>query len=89
MNIDAAAQYLNSEYDGPRLPQTSALRLIKPVVSRDKSEMVNSVIDTLRNLIRSDNLLKTQVNTEMGFYIGKIAESYIYDEYTKSSFLIH
>lgn len=71
LNIDAAAQYLIPDYKGPRLPETSVLRNIIPSVPKDKTELVDSVIDTLKNLIKSEQLLKTHVDTGLGFIIGK------------------
>lgn len=71
LNIDGAAQYFMKDYTGPRLPPTSCIRNIEPPVSKDKTEMVTSVKDTFMNLIQSDGLLKRNVNTGLGFYIGK------------------
>lgn len=71
LNIDAAAQYLLPDYNGPRIPPGSIVRQIKPVVSKEKSGSVDVIIDTLRNLIQSKQLLKTHIDTGLGFYIGK------------------
>lgn len=60
-------------YDGPRIPTASVIRNVKPPVSKDKSEMVESVINTFRNFIQSEELMRTHVDTGLGSYIGKFA----------------
>lgn len=71
LNIDAAAQYLLKDYKGPRIPSNSDIRKTDILVSKEKSEMVDSVVTTLKNLIQSDKFLQTGINTGMGFSIGK------------------
>lgn len=75
LNIDAAAQFLIQDYNGPRLPQDSVVKNVKPVVSKDKKEMIDSVVSTLGNLIKSEELLKMNIDTGMGFYIGWVYRS--------------
>lgn len=69
LNIDAASRLLMKDYTGPKL-EASNIKSLKLHRSRDKEEFAKSVVETLKNLIQPENL-KTNVNTEMGFYIGK------------------
>ncbi|XP_050499186.1 FAST kinase domain-containing protein 4 [Diabrotica virgifera virgifera] len=69
LNIDGAAQYLLNNYDGPRLPSDSEVKKLDVPQAKDKTEMVTSILDTLKNLIQSDQLIRTRVNTEYGFCI--------------------
>ncbi|KAJ8969212.1 hypothetical protein NQ317_012383, partial [Molorchus minor] len=68
LNIEGVARYLLKEYNGPRIP-SSLIRDTNVVQTKDKMEMVDSVIDTLKNLIRSENYLQTRINTGLGFFI--------------------
>lgn len=70
LNIDGAAKYLFQEYSGPRLPSSSLIRNAKISYSKDKVEMVEAVLDSLRNLIQSENLIRAKVNSGLGFLIG-------------------
>lgn len=72
INIDAAAAHLMPHYDGQRLSESSVLRNAEPPVVKDKVDMVDSIIQTLKNLIQSEQLIRMNINTGMGFYIGKI-----------------
>ncbi|KAG5882845.1 hypothetical protein JTB14_022356 [Gonioctena quinquepunctata] len=69
LNIDGAAQYLQKHYNGPRIPSNSPLRDTQFAQTKEKYEMVNSVLDTLKNLIQSEKLLRTRVNSGLGFFI--------------------
>ncbi|XP_076250695.1 FAST kinase domain-containing protein 4 [Rhynchophorus ferrugineus] len=68
LNIDGAAHYLIENYDGPKIPPDHETRKTNLILSNNKKEMVNSLLDTLKNLI-SQNNLKCRINTGLGFYI--------------------
>ncbi|XP_057664236.1 uncharacterized protein LOC130898756 [Diorhabda carinulata] len=69
INVDAAAEYLFKKYEGNRISLNSIIRDITLAPARDKNEMVTAVLDTLKNLISSDKLVKTRVDTGCGFFI--------------------
>ncbi|XP_030756831.1 FAST kinase domain-containing protein 3, mitochondrial [Sitophilus oryzae] len=68
LNIDGAAHYLVDNYNGPKIPPKHEIRSTTLVSSKEKSNMINSVVETLKNLI-SENNLRSRVNTGLGFYI--------------------
>ncbi|KAJ8962152.1 hypothetical protein NQ318_018109 [Aromia moschata] len=47
LNIDAAAEFL-LEYNGPRIPPSSSIRQTVIAQTKDKIEMVDSVVDALK-----------------------------------------
>ncbi|XP_018570435.1 protein TBRG4 isoform X2 [Anoplophora glabripennis] len=69
LNIDGAAKHLIQEYKGPRLPTSSLIRNGKISYNKDKAEMVEAVLDSLRNLIQSENLIRARINSGLGFLI--------------------
>lgn len=69
LNIDGAAEYLFKDYKENRLPKNSDFRNAKIGRTKDKNELVMSMVDALRNLIPSENCLRTDVNTGLGFFI--------------------
>lgn len=74
LNIEGAAQYLIENYKGPRIPSESPLKNVLLSQSKEKQEMATSILDTLKNLIQSDKLIKTRINTGFGFYVGKLSQ---------------
>ncbi|XP_050306177.1 FAST kinase domain-containing protein 4 [Anthonomus grandis grandis] len=68
LNIDGAAHYLIKNYKGPQIPQNHEIRNTSFLMTKEKEQVVNCVIDTLKNLI-PDNYFRTRVNTGLGFYI--------------------
>lgn len=71
LNINAASKYLAKNYNGPRLSETSNINNLKITRTKEKEEIIMALVDTLRNLVQSDGKLKSNVDTSMGFYIGK------------------
>ncbi|CAH1176904.1 unnamed protein product [Phaedon cochleariae] len=69
LNIEGAASYLQEGYTGPRLPLDSRIREAKYAPTKEKEEIVAAVLDTLRNLIQSEKLVRTRVDTGLGFFI--------------------
>lgn len=57
-------------FSGPLLqdPTTFEVPLIR---SKEKEILVNSVLETLTNLFPSSSYLKTNIDTEMGFILGR------------------
>ncbi|XP_060524160.1 uncharacterized protein LOC132700689 [Cylas formicarius] len=71
LNIDGAARHLQENYSGPQLLPEFNLDDVRIELSKEKSVMVGSVIETLKNLV-SDAYLQTRVNTGLGFYIDAV-----------------
>lgn len=74
LNISGASKCLMGNYSGPQLNETSAVNDVKLTRPREKEEFTNAVIDSLKNLIQS-NHLKCNIDSKMGFYIGKIEQT--------------
>lgn len=71
LNINAASKYLVKNYNGPNLNETSNILKLKIIRTKEKEEVVLALVDTLKNLVQSDGKLKSNIDTSMGFYIGK------------------
>lgn len=90
LNINAAAKTLSSEYAGPCIPDDSDLLKVEPPRSKDKDALVNSMLDSLKSLVQSENYIRSNVNTGMGFYIDaecvidKKCNPVSFDKYEKS-----
>lgn len=69
LNINGAAKHLINNYDGPKL-DPSFINRVTLNRSRDKEEYVKSVIVSLKNLVKEENL-RCNVDTGMGFIVGK------------------
>jgi hypothetical protein len=72
LNINGAAVHLLKNYDGPTLDPLSSVHTVNMAKTKEKTEMVEAIMDTLKNLIHSENHLGTNVNTNLGFSIGKV-----------------
>lgn len=70
LNINGSATHLMKDYKGPTLDIQSDVIETKIQRTKEKTEMVNSIIDTLKNLIQGENYLRVNVNTNLGFFIG-------------------
>ncbi|CAG9769332.1 unnamed protein product [Ceutorhynchus assimilis] len=68
LNIDGAAHYLLENYNGPKIKKDHEIRKTSLQLAKEKLDMVNSVVDTLKNLI-PETYFRTRVNTGLGFYI--------------------
>lgn len=68
LNINAAAELIVKDYDGPKLNDTSKILNTKFNRTKEKEDFVKIVIDTLRNLIQPTNL-RCNIDTKMGFFI--------------------
>ncbi|CAH0552712.1 unnamed protein product [Brassicogethes aeneus] len=69
LNINGHARVVVPNYKGPTLPDGSEIINTVILRSKEKKYMVDSVVDTLKNLIRSEDNLGTNVNTGFGFNI--------------------
>ncbi|EEZ97431.2 Protein TBRG4-like Protein [Tribolium castaneum] len=68
LNINGAAKYLMEGFTGETLSPLSEIHNVNIVRTKENGEMAECVLDTLKNLIQSDNL-NFDVNTGLGFSI--------------------
>lgn len=72
LNINAACQYLWPKYNGPLLKDVVKENL-ELTLSRTKEKqlLVSAVLDSLGSLLPSQTYLRSNINSKMGFFIGK------------------
>jgi len=56
---------------GPLLDSNSEVFKLELVRSKDKQVLMTTLIDTLSIMFPSENFVKTDVKTDLGFIIGK------------------
>lgn len=69
LNIDGAAHYLVENYKGPKIAQNHQIRNPNLELSKEKAQMVTSLVEALKSLI-PESYFRTRINTGLGFYIG-------------------
>lgn len=70
MAIDAYMSLAFKNYNGPRLAEDIAVGV--PIVyTKEKQLYIQSIMDTLKNYISSENFLKRDCNSGMGFLYGE------------------
>lgn len=69
LNINAYAMNLKPDYKGPTISEDSFIKSTDLLRSKEKVEIINSMVESLKNLVQSEEYLKTDVNKGMGFYI--------------------
>lgn len=72
LNINAVAEYLHTDYRGPKLLRDSTIFLVPLTHNKNKQILVTGLLDSLKSLFSSSALLRTNYDTKMGFVIGKI-----------------
>ncbi|KAL1509485.1 hypothetical protein ABEB36_004210 [Hypothenemus hampei] len=68
LNIDGAAEYIFKNYTGPKISKDHDIRNTTLKLSKEKSIMVDALIEALKSLIPESYFKKT-VNTGLGFCI--------------------
>lgn len=76
LNINAAAKCLHPKYNGPELAEDSEIFAVRLEHSKNKNILHTGLLDTLKSLFSSSNLIRTHHNTRMGFVIGKLNETF-------------
>lgn len=61
--------HVNAASKGDKLPADSDIFSTVITRTKEKEEMVNSVLDTLKNLMKSETYIKSNVDNNMGFFI--------------------
>lgn len=68
LNINAFAELLLKNYTGPKLDTFQDFQIVR---SKEKQQLVTTVLDTLKNLM-AEWCLESNIDTKMGFLLGKI-----------------
>ncbi|VVC24876.1 RAP domain,FAST kinase leucine-rich,FAST kinase-like protein, subdomain 2 [Cinara cedri] len=68
LNINGYAKN-KKQYNGPLLDSSSNLFKLELLRSKDKQILMNTMVDALTTMLPSDNFLKTDVSTNLGFVI--------------------
>lgn len=71
LNINAAAKCLKPKYNGPVLAEDSEIFSVPLEHSKNKNILLNGLLDALKSLFTSSNLIRTHYDTRMGFVIGE------------------
>lgn len=71
MNINAVAKTIATNYDGPLLKPEGYIYELPFGYSKSKQTLVDGLLDTLKKLFTDQSLIETNVDTQMGFVIGK------------------
>jgi hypothetical protein len=78
LNINAGGKYLtNGEYKGTLLAQESGIFEIPFSHNKSKQVLVTGMLDALKSLMSSDVNVRTNVDSKMGFVIGKSGRKFI------------
>lgn len=80
LNINAGVKLLLPTYKGAMLMKDTNKDIydVPLIHNREKQTTVNGMIDALKSLV-PDNCLKLNVDTNMGFVVGKLSLSLLYD----------
>lgn len=69
LNITSSARYLFNDYKGQLLTDV-AFENVPMVHNKAKQALVNCMLDALKSLVSSSNLIQMHVDSRMGFVIG-------------------
>ncbi|KYQ57603.1 Protein TBRG4 [Trachymyrmex zeteki] len=69
LNINAVAQFVLKDYDGPFLKKDSEFNNISIVRSKEKQMYINALLETLTEVLQSSSYFKTNFDTNMGFLL--------------------
>jgi hypothetical protein len=71
LNVNAAAEYLHTDYKGPILDlrQETILMNVHATKSVDRMKLSANIFDTIHALASPPNFLQKEINTWMGFHI--------------------
>lgn len=77
LNINAVAQHLTSNYDGPFLKQDSSVYNLPFGYRKSKKVLIQGLFDTLKNLFTTDSYIRSEHDTKLGFVIGTIRMKFL------------
>lgn len=72
LNINAVAKTIVTDYNGPFLKPEGSVYEIDFGYPKSKQTLVAGLLDTLTKLFTDQSLVKKNVDTRMGFVIGKL-----------------
>lgn len=76
LNINAAAKCLTPKYNGSMLAEDSEIFSVPLQHSKNKNILFTGLLDALKSLFTSNNLMRTHHDTRMGFVIGKLFRNF-------------
>ncbi|KYN34195.1 Protein TBRG4 [Trachymyrmex septentrionalis] len=69
LNINAVAQFVLKDYEGPFLKKDSELNNVSIVRSKEKQMYINALLETLTEILPSSSYFKINCDTNMGFLL--------------------
>lgn len=79
LNINAVAQFVLKDYEGPLLEKDSEFHNVSIVRSKEKQMYINALLETLTEVLPSSSYFKINFDTNMGFSLD--AEYRINDQH--------
>lgn len=76
LNINAVAKTMTPDYNGPLLKSEGSVYELPFGYNKSKQILVDGLLDTLKKLFNDQSLIETNVDTRMGFVIGKLPKSH-------------
>ncbi|KAG5317729.1 FAKD4 protein, partial [Pseudoatta argentina] len=69
LNINAVAQFVLKDYEGPFLKKDSEFNNVSIVKSKEKQMHINALLETLTEMLPSSSYFKINFDTNMGFLL--------------------
>ncbi|XP_012061877.1 PREDICTED: protein TBRG4, partial [Atta cephalotes] len=69
LNINAVAQFVLKDYEGPFLKKNSEFNNISIIKSKEKQKYTNVLFETLTEMLSSSSYFKINLDTNMGFLL--------------------
>ncbi|EGI57960.1 PREDICTED: protein TBRG4 [Acromyrmex echinatior] len=69
LNINAVAQFVLKDYEGPFLKKDSEFNNVSIVKSKEKQMYINALLETLTEMLPSSSYFKINFDTNMGFLL--------------------
>lgn len=76
LNINAVAETIATDYSGPFLKPNGSVYELDFGYTKSKQTLVAGLQDTLKKLFTDPSMVKKNVDTRMGFVIGKLLQSF-------------
>lgn len=87
LNLNAYARLIAKDFKGPNLPETSHVFEVPIAHSKSKQVITNSMLDAFKSLVLSGNNVKSLVNSDMGFLIGRTDCNLFFSHYIYTLFV--
>lgn len=76
LNVNAVAKDFATDYNGPLLKSEGSVYELPFGYSKSKQTLVDGLLDTLKKLFNDQSSVETNVDTRMGFVIGKLVGAF-------------